>query len=178
MNVSGKNIPYYTLAVTLFVSFKMLYMNAIAEDLLFLLSPTNMFVSLLNNSTGIFIKNSGFYHHELNVLIEKSCAGFNFFILSFIISYILCIQYTNKWKTKFILLPIALLISWLLTIGVNVARIHTAILCNARLPVGLVSPVTIHEMQGSFIYLFFLLLFYKILKYALTKYYTIYEKFA
>ncbi len=178
MNFSSKNIPFYALAVTLFLFFKLLYINANAEDILFLLSPTNMFVSILSNSTGVFIKNAGFYHQDLNILIEKSCAGFNFFILSFIISYTLTLQYVNKWKPKLILLPISLLISWLLTIGVNVARITTAILFNAHLPISSAKSVTMHEIQGTFIYLFFLLLFYKILKYALTKYYMKYEKFA
>lgn len=178
MNFSGKNIPFYAIAVALFLFFKLLYMNANAEDLLFLLSPTNMFVSMLSNSTGVFIENSGFYHQDLNILIEKSCSGFNFFILSFIISYILSLQYAKNWAPKLILLPISLLISWLLTIGVNVARITSAILFHAHLPVNSAKSITIHEMQGTFIYLFFLLLFYKILKYTLTKYYTRYEKFA
>ena len=178
MNFSSKNIPFYALAVTLFLFFKLLYISANAENILFLLSPTNMFISMFSNSTGVFIKNAGYYHQDLNILIEKSCAGFNFFILSFILSYTLSLQYTNKWKTKLILLPACLLISWLLTIGVNVARISTAILFNAHLLSNSAKSATMHEIQGTFIYLFFLLLFYKILKYALTKYYTKYEKFA
>lgn len=177
MNFSNRNIPFYVLTVALFLFFKLIYMNANAEDMLFLLTPTNMFVSMVSNSTGVFIQNAGFYHQDLNILIEKSCAGFNFFILSFVTSYTLILQYAHKWKPKLILLPISLLISWLLTIGVNVARITTAILFNAHLPISSAKSITMHEMQGTFIYLFFLLLFYKILKHALTKYYIKYEKF-
>jgi hypothetical protein len=37
----------------------------------------------LTGSHSVYISDKGYYHDNLNILIEKSCSGFNFLLLCF-----------------------------------------------------------------------------------------------
>lgn len=155
---------------------KVLYTQTSSDDLIFLLYPTDQLVCILKGSHSSYIPNSGYFHIDLNILIEKSCAGFNFFILFFLISYITCLKHISHSNRRWSLLPICLLISYLLTIAVNASRIITAIALKSKF--NFIEISSSHQIQGTFIYLFFLLLFYSILKYYLNKRVLKNEKFA
>lgn len=163
-----KNHIHILVGIAVFLLLKVGYTQTNSDDLLFLLSPTNKLVSLFIGSTFSYIKGSGYFHPEFNILIEKSCAGFNFFILCFLISYITCLHHITSIPKRWITMPICLLCSYFLTIAVNTSRILTSISLSASKNI-LTKMSSFHQLQGTFIYLFFLLLSYLILKYLLNK---------
>ncbi|MDR6785054.1 exosortase K [Pedobacter africanus] len=173
-----ENGIYYALGILLFVTLKVVYRYMNADDLFFILHPTDQIVSLLTNSKGIFINGAGYFHQDLNVLIEKSCSGFTFFILSFIITYFVTINHFHHKKHKWLTLPLSVLVAWLLTTVVNASRIAIAILLR-KITVPLPGANKwLHQAEGTFVYLFFLILFYKTLNHLLTQYFPENEKFA
>lgn len=161
---------------SLFLSLKLLYTQTTSNDLIFLLYPTDQLVCIFKGSHSNYIPNSGYFHSNLNILIEKSCAGFNFLILFFLISYITCLQHIKSSNERWYLLPICFVISYLLTIIANASRIIISILF--KLKFTFLDNSSLHQLQGTFIYLFFLLFFYLILKHYLNKQVLKNEKFA
>lgn len=163
-----KKYIHILVGIAIFLLLKVGYTQTSSDDLLFLLSPTNKLVSLFTGSTFSYIKGSGYFHPEFNILIEKSCAGFNFLILCFLICYNTCLQHITRVTKRWIALPIFLLFSYFLTIAVNTSRILISISLSASKNT-LTNISSFHQLQGTFIYLFFLLLSYLILKYLLNK---------
>lgn len=173
-----KNCIYYAVGVLFFVMLKITFTQMDANDLVFILQPTDKIISFLTSSKGIFLTGTGYFHADLNILIEKSCSGFNFFSLSFLIGYFVAVNHFHDKKHKWLALALSLLAAWMLTLFVNASRIITAIFLN-KLFVSL--PGTnkwLHQAEGTFVYLFFLILFYKILNHLLTLYFPKNEKFA
>lgn len=156
------------MGIALFLLLKVGYTQTNSDDLLFLLSPTDKLISLFTSSTSDYIRGSGYFYSEFNILIEKSCAGFNFLILCFLIGYITCLQHLVKISKRWIALPISLLCSYFLTITVNTSRILISISLNASKNI-FTDISGFHQFQGTFIYLFFLMLSYLILKHLLNK---------
>lgn len=175
MKLIIKNI-HIIACISLFLLMKMIYTQTTSDDLKFLLYPTDQLVCFFTGNQSNYIPKAGYFHIDLNILIEKSCAGFNFFILFFLISYITCIKHIIHSSRRWSLLPICLLISYLLTIAVNSSRIITAIALKSKF--NFIEISSSHQLQGTFIYLFFLLLFYSVLKYYLNKQVLKNEKFA
>ena len=105
----NKNIPYYLVAVGLFILLKFGYTVADNNDLAFLLKPTNKLVGVLTGSHSVYLANNGYYYEKLNILIEKSCSGFNFWLLCFLLFTYLLIKYLDKPLHKIIAIPTALL---------------------------------------------------------------------
>lgn len=163
-----KKYVHILVGIAVFLLLKVGYTQTNSDDLLFLLSPTNKLVALFTGSSFSYINRSGYFHPEFNILIEKSCAGFNFFILCYLISYITVLQHISSISKKWIALPICMLCSYFLTIAVNTSRILIAISLSASKNI-LTNISIFHQLQGTFIYLFFLLLSYLILKYLLNK---------
>ncbi|SDJ75513.1 exosortase K [Pedobacter sp. ok626] len=173
-----KNTFHYILGILLFGIFKIAYTQMDANDLFFILLPTDKIISVLTNSPGTFLNDLGFLHQDLNILIEKSCSGFNFLILSFIIGYFISLNHFHNRGGKYLLIPLSLLLSWILTLFVNTSRIIIAILLNKLIKPQLQVGPWLHQAEGTFVYLFFLILFYKTQNYLLTKYSPINEKLA
>ncbi|WP_367268551.1 exosortase K [uncultured Pedobacter sp.] len=167
---------YYLFGILLFVCFKLAYITMDAEKLSFILSPTDYFVSKSTNSNSRWIEHLGYYHQDLNITIEKSCSGFNFFSLSFLITYCLSISYLKRFKLKWITLPGSLLFSWILTIFVNTSRISSSIFIANSINIPKQYQPLVHQAEGTFIYLFFLILTYKLINHLLKTYAVHYEK--
>lgn len=163
-----KKHVHILVGIAIFLLLKAWYTQTSSDELLFLLSPTNKLVSVFTASGFSYIKGSGYFHPEFNILIEKSCAGFNFLILCYLISYITCLQHLNSIPKKWTALPICLLCSYFITIAVNTSRILISIYLSTNKNV-LTNISSFHQLQGTFIYLFFLLLSYLILKHLLNK---------
>ncbi|SDG53362.1 exosortase K [Pedobacter terrae] len=171
----NRSAMYYLFGILLFACFKLAYTTMDAERLSFLLSPTDYLVSKLNNSNGRLIEHLGYYHQDLNITIEKSCSGFNFFSLSFLITYCLSISYLKCLKLKWIALTSSLLFSWILTIFVNTSRISSSIFIANSINIPKQHQALVHQAEGTFIYLFFLILSYKLIDHLLKTYAVQYE---
>lgn len=175
--IANRNIFYYLTAIGLFIVLKFGYTIANTNDLIFLLKPTDKLVGLLTSSKSVYFADRGFYYRNLNVVIEKSCSGFNFLLLCFSMICILGLKYVRNPLYKTLITPVALVSAYLMTIFVNVSRIFASIVLqhqtNQFLPQN--AQLVVHETIGIITNLSFLLLGYYLLE-GFLKNKTKYEK--
>jgi len=168
--IANKNIPYYIIAFILFIVLKLGYRYAGAEDLDFLLNPTNKIISLLTGLHATYTQDSGYYYEQLNIVIDKSCSGYNFCLLSFLMFTFLLIKHTTSRIQKLITLWVSMVGAYLLTIGVNSARIFTSITIQRQdISILHIDPSITHQAIGIITNLTFLTLMYLLIKRVLTK---------
>jgi len=157
----NKNIPYYLIAGGIFILLKFGFTLADNDHLIFLLKPTDTLVGLLTNSQSVYFADCGYYHTELNILINKSCSGFNFWILSFFVFTYLATKYIEKPLLKTLAIPTALVGAYLLTIFVNTSRILASIIVqNLTKNILTNQQHLVHEIVGIITNLSFLVLAY------------------
>ncbi len=155
-----KDLPLFLLCIGFFIGAKFAYHAATTDQLYLFLYPINFLVELSSNSIAQYSAENGFVHTSLGIHIEKSCSGFNFFLLCFsVLSYSL-LKSTTSFSLKFALLGLNLVLAYLLNIFINSARIIASIGINNyadRLPV---SATITHEAIGVITNLIFLILIY------------------
>ena len=167
--LTNKNTPYYLTAVGLFILLKFGYTLAENNDLTFLIKPTDKLVGLLTGSDSVYLSESGYYHEHLNIIIDKSCSGFNFCILCFLLYTYLAVRHFDKTLNKILTIPIALIGAYLLTIFVNTSRIFVSIVVQSQTKsVFLNHQHIIHEAIGITTNLTFLILAYVLIEKKLT----------
>lgn len=167
--LTKKNLPYYLTAFGIFILLKFGFTLTDTEDLAFLLKPTDKLVALLTGSHAVYNPSKGYYHANINVLIDKSCSGFNFWILSFLIFIYLTIKYVDTTLFKIISFPVTLVGSYLLTIVVNTSRIFTSIVIQNQTRNMIEQQHFIHESIGIITNVSFLVLCYVLTEKYLTK---------
>ncbi len=173
--IKSNNIPYYLAGLTLFILLKFGFTYADNDALLFLLKPTNGIISLTNNSSAVYSNEMGFHHERLNIVIDRSCSGFNFWILSFVLFLFTSLKELKTKGAKTLAFPITLAGAYFITIMVNSSRILTSMLMNDLIGN---QYDWMHQAQGAFIYLSFLILCYLLLNYSLKRFYNKNEKLA
>ena len=169
----SQNTTFYILGILIFIGLKFGFSNANNNQILFLIKPLNYLVSVLIDSLYTYNNEIGFFHEKLNITIDKSCSGFNFWMLSFILFYFSMLKHLKKYLYKFLLIPIALLISYVLTLFVNTSRILTSIFIEKTTQLNY---TWLHQAEGVFIYLSFLIIFYITINYFQIKLFKNYEK--
>jgi exosortase K len=173
MNYTAKVIPI-SIVVLIFVLLKLWYRHANEADLHFVLYPTDKVFNLISGSSSECVSERGYVHQDLHIIIEKSCSGFNFLLLCFVVlSYSVIRNFDRIEKVLKYLLPI-LVFSWLFTIFVNCSRI----LFSVRVHHSSANDAggRMHEMEGAFIYLSFLIGIYLLFEYLIKKTKTNYAK--
>ncbi len=164
-----KNTPYYLTAVGIFILLKFGFTLSNNNDLTFLLKPTDELVGFLTGSQSVYLSESGYFHEHLNIIIDKSCSGFNFWILNFLLFTYLTVQYFDKTLSKILTVPIALMGAYLLTIFVNTSRIFASIVVQAQTKsLFLNQQHIVHEAIGVITNLTFLILTYVLIDKILT----------
>ena len=149
------------MACGLFILLKFAFTFADNDNLIFLLKPTNKLVEILTGSQSVYLADNGYLHAGLNILINKSCSGFNFWLLSFLVFTYLALKYFEKPLHKFLTIPAALLSAYLLTVFVNTSRIITSIVVqNLTKNILANQQHLVHETVGIVTYLSFLVLAY------------------
>lgn len=162
---TNKNIPYYLTAVVLFILLKFGFTLADNDNLTFLLKPTDKLVGLLTGSHSVYLADKGFYHDKLNILIDKSCSGFNFWILCFLVFTYLTVKHLDKPLHKILTIPTALFGAYLLTIFVNTSRIFVSIIVQNQTKILFANQQhLIHEAVGIITNLTFLVLTYYLIE--------------
>jgi exosortase K len=158
---TNRNIPYYVIAVGLFILLKFGYTLADNNDLNFLIKPTDKLVGFLTGSHSVYLSESGYYHEHLNIIIDKSCSGFNFWMLCFLLFTYLALKHFDKTLSKSLTIPTAFVGAYLLTIFVNTSRIFASIVVQSQTKNILLSHQHIlHEGIGIITNLTFLILAY------------------
>lgn len=172
-----KNGVHYTVGILLFVLLKVAYTQMSVNDLLVILAPTAKTVAFLTNSKEVFLGGLGYFYPGLNILIERSCSGFNFLILSFIIGHFTVVNHFESNKLKWLLILPVFFLAWALTLVANTSRIIVSIFLSTMTKPPTEVAKWIHEAEGTFVYLSFLILFYNSLN-NLIRYLPKYETFA
>lgn len=103
---------FLTLFTLLLIIWLKLY-NIVAtnDDLLFLLIPTKFLVEIYTSTTALYT-DSGYFFELLNITIDKSCAGVNFFILSFSLFAFTGFTYLDRIFQKIIAIFVAIFLEY------------------------------------------------------------------
>lgn len=166
MNWNQKTI-YSLILASLFLVLKFFFREADNTQLAFLLKPTSLLVNLFTGSNSVFLPEQGFFHEDLNIVIDKSCSGFNFWLLCFTLFSFTILQ-SKKINFTFLFLPFLLFTTYLLTIFVNTSRILIASKIKFILYfINKDNNHLTHEAIGSFVFVFFFTFFYLLLHFYL-----------
>lgn len=164
-----KDIIYIGVCFVIFACLRFAFSFLDTEMMQFLLMPTNKLIEVIVGSNGEYIDGVGYFHSQLNIVINKSCSGYNFWLIGFLMASFVLIK---SQKINFLLtIPLALVISYMVTLLANVSRIAGYILLmKGKLPQYIDPNDTwLHQMEGIFVYLSFLILFFLTLNYTITK---------
>jgi exosortase K len=131
------------------------------NNLLFLLYPTNIVLETLLGSTASYSESQGFLYASLNVVVDKSCSGFNFWLIVSSMLAFLGIQHFRGNFKKTITIPVAFIIGFFITILANTSRIYSAIIIQRQTAHTLTEyQDSIHQSIGIITNLVFLILIY------------------
>lgn len=167
---SKKDIIFITIAIIIGLIFKQFYAISSTHHLLFILSPVNMLIELFFGLKSSYDAATGFYFESLNIVIDKSCAGVNFWIVAFWAAVSIWVRQNKYLKYKSLIFIGLLVLTYIFTIFANASRIAIAIIAlQLKDTITLFSKPWFHEAEGAFVYLFFLLLFSLGLNYLLNK---------
>ena len=174
--IDKKNIPFYLLVGGLFILLKFGFRFADNDSMSFLLLPLNKMVAVLTGSASSYSPEVGYFHSSLNIIIDKSCSGYNFMLLSFVILSYLGLRDFEKTKAKIGVLFSSFLVAWFVSLFVSASRIIASITIQGKLSHLLpFSQSTIHEGVGVVMNLTFLVLLYILIE-KLLIYRKYYEK--
>ena len=174
MLFTNNKFPLYYIPVAVIVVLaKFAYAGATTTQLLFILSPTQTLISYITGANAVYILNQGFLFEDLKILIDKSCSGGNFWILSFFVFSVLFFKYVEKVFHKFLTILFVALFSFCFTIVVNTCRISASIIIQKQSAVFFEPSLQhlIHQGIGITTNLVFLIFsYYLIEQYLLKKY--------
>lgn len=169
----------YLIVGLLFVVLKLGHSAAETGDLFFLLKPVASLVSLFSGAPYVYLPAEGFYYESLNIVIDKSCSGFNFGCLCFLTLCFPAFRYITGKKARCFVIPALLVLTYGFTVLVNTSRILLAILINKCIYVwNVIPPKWLHVAEGVFVYLFSLILIYIVFEFVLLKTIRPHEKLA
>lgn len=159
-----KNGIFYLLLLLMAFGLKYHYSRACSQDLIWILNPT---AYLVEQISGIQFENethTGFVSREYRIIIAPSCAGVNFFIMSFCMAAFCGMHVIEHPGLKLLWVAVSLVCAYILTVAVNALRIIISIYSyNSDSYYGWLTPARIHRLEGIVIYFFFLYLFYMII---------------
>lgn len=158
---------FYGLILSIVIIAKIAYTQATNDTLVFILKPLSTLVSYILNSDFIYTNASGFYFESLNITIDKSCSGINFWIISFTLFSvsILNVIRTNLWRSVSIIG--VLIASFIFTLFANTSRILTAVFLSNQVEKNY---TWLHQAEGVFIYVTLLILAYSVFNHFISKY--------
>ena len=143
----------------LFILLKLAYIVMQTEHVNFLLLPTNWLIERITNQQAVYSEATGYFYEGLQIVIDRSCSGFNFMLIAFMSFAILAVNSTQSNYQKLKLILLAGLMAYLLTVLVNTARIFLSIRFEDHFSQLLnISAHTIHECIGIATNLTFLVL--------------------
>jgi exosortase K len=170
MSSIKKNTAFYIFGLLVVLSIKLIYRNADIEMLSFILEPTSFMVKLLSGISFNKVYGIGFINHEHRAVINMSCSGINFLIISFMSVYMLNIHAIKKLKYKLLWFPASLAVSYLYTIFINSLRIIVSIyLFNADIYSDFITPERVHRIEGAIIYIISLIILVDFIRFLFGK---------
>ncbi len=165
-------VPQMIFMVFVFILFKWGYRHATNAHLSAFLSPTSTIIGLLYSSPGENM-NGSFSHEKLKIVIDKSCSGFQFWLLLSTLLGVLMCQYATTTSQRWVSVTVAWLVGYICTIWVNVSRITASLtlepLFKSTYPE--LSSIS-HQSIGIAIHLGFLILIYILTEYLINPFFS------
>lgn len=163
IGTTTSDLPYYGMMMLVFIAAKLVEPYLGHQALQGLLAPVSHSVAVFTGSPIAFFAESGYHLPMLSIVIDKSCSGFNFLLIAFIV---IGLSFSFQAKKSFLeslkMIFFSMMLSYLLTILANTSRIISIIKMNQLFPV-LEQYEWVHAAQGTFVYLLFLVGFYLLL---------------
>ncbi len=110
----------------------------------------------------------GYYYENLGIIINKSCSGFNFWLISFMAFTYLAVNSSVTTQQKIISIPLSLIFAYLFSIFTNTSRIFVSIVVQSATHQLIVQQLLLHETIGIITNLSFLVLTYYLIDKLLT----------
>lgn len=156
--VKRNKLIYLFIALGIVVAFKFGYARANSDSLRILINPISGIVGFFTGSASYYIPGKGYFFNTLGVIIDKSCSGFNFMMVAFVMLSFQGLKYSRTRTERILTLPLAFLIAYLLAVFAGVSRIFSSVMLQKRLN-GLlgISSAVVHEVIGIVVYLIVLI---------------------
>ena len=168
---------FYALTIGLCIVLKLYYRESSSDELGFILSPTSYAVSFFSGLEFTYLPAQGYWNEVGQVLIDKSCAGMNFWVIAFSLAVFTSMRFYEGIQQQSLLFLILLIVTFLLTIIANTFRIMIAILMlKLESSVSFLKASWWHTIEGSFVYLSILITFYLLSQYIHPKIRTYHAK--
>ena len=135
-----------------------MYIKASTQELMFILWPTNIIVEVMTGIKSVHKNNDGFFYSNLNIIINKSCSGFNFFMICFLMLSFSAINVLKTHKQIVTAIVLPLFISTISTVFANSSRILIAIYVKKIMPDSSNKYPWLHQTEGIIVYLFLLII--------------------
>lgn len=165
-----QNIYYYVAVVLVVVLLKLGFASVKDDGPALLLSPLAAVIELFTGTKATFHPGTGYYYDQINIIISKSCSGFNFICLSFLLLCFLSLKHITNERKRILVIPVVLTISYAIALIVNTSRILVAVFVNTQITsFSHTPPAWLHVAEGTFIYLFFLIVIYLLTELLFTK---------
>ncbi len=157
------NYFFYFITLAGLFLLKIYYRNTQTDNLLWILKPTSILTGILTGIKFTFVSLEGYVHPALEIVIDKSCAGVNFFILCFFLTVFKKLNNCNSFKELSINYIIMLFLSFLITIIANSFRITGALFIEKLINnAGRLN--WLHRAEGILVYLTILIVYYFLLE--------------
>lgn len=161
---------YYAAALVGLVLLKLWFETVPADGPSFLLAPLAVLIEQFTGTTAVFEPGTGYYYEQINIIINKSCSGFNFMCLCFILVCFLSFKHIANKRNRILIIPVVSTISYFITLIVNTSRILIAVFVNSQIAFFAQNPPWwLHVAEGILIYLFFLIVIYLLTELLFTK---------
>lgn len=152
------NLFPFVLISLIYIFLKYLFTIATPDHLQFFLKPLSLILGFFTSDVGQHIVDQGYYHEKTHILIDKSCSGFSFFLISFLTFNFFLFHSRLPLLKKFLVVLGNLVLAYAFSLFVNGFRILSIFYFQEKI-VGLsgISSEIVHEGIGIFLYLFFLI---------------------
>jgi exosortase K len=129
------------------------YADARADELWWILTPTARLAGVMTGTAFEWQAGEGYLSRERLFLIEKSCAGVNFFIAAFGMLTFALFHRIGSWSSPIWVLGASLLVGYVATVIVNSLRISFGMWLIAQMVASsAISPVDVHRIEGIIVY--------------------------
>ncbi|UDQ98626.1 exosortase K [Lentisphaerota bacterium WC36G] len=164
----NKNIIRFSFVIMLFLSCQIILMRSFYMHLL--TTPTSKIVGLIINENPQFIFQYGFLFSKSKFVINNSCSGINFMLITFWTLFFLISKNINNKFKSFLLIPALVIFSYFFTIIINSMRIVMFLKIKDFQKYFYMNNIPVpHQSLGAIFYLTSLILLYLAIHYYFEK---------
>ncbi len=160
MHSLNKFIRYHIIVISfgIVILSKFIFRYLENKDLTWLLRPIVKILEFSFSTQSKFVNEHGYLLSDYNISIDKSCSGFNYLLICFLVFVYIFSMYS--WTSNGIkILAKSFVFAYISTILVNSCRLFILIKYHEdMLAISMFSYSTSHQAIGGFIYVFFILL--------------------